>query len=145
MFHPFELYKVHCWRVFFDSQKSIYEEQPDSWQNLIDPGVQHAGAQFSFWTVCDRMKTLTKSTKKFGKHGKQLILLSCQKDARTKIDKNCNILVPAKFTRAKKIVDLIKASKEVVIEENENSIVNGTAIRMKVPNFLFSLWFAATN
>ena len=54
-----------------------------------------------------------------------------------KILKNLTILVPSKFTRTEKIV--IKESKKVVIGENENFIVDGTATGINVPTFLYDL------
>ena len=56
-----------------------------------------------------------------------------------KILQNLNILAPPKFTRTEKIVNLIKESKNVVIDKNENFIIDGTATRMNVPIFLFDL------
>ena len=55
-----------------------------------------------------------------------MIPLSCRKTA-NKILQNLNLLAPAKFTRTEKIVSLIKESKKVVIDENENFIVEETA------------------
>ena len=56
-----------------------------------------------------------------------------------KILQNLNILAPAKFTRTEKIVNLIKESKKVVIDENENFIVDGTATGINVPIFLYDV------
>ena len=47
--------------------------------------------------------------------------------------------MPGKFTRTKKIVNIIKESKKVVIDENENFIVDGTATGINVPIFLYDL------
>ena len=49
------------------------------------------------------------------------------------------MLVQAKFTRTEKIVNFIKESKKVVIDENENFIVDGTATGKNVPTFLYDL------
>ena len=49
------------------------------------------------------------------------------------------MLAPQKFTLAEKIVNLIKESKNVVIDENENFIVDGTATRINIPIFLYDL------
>ena len=67
-----------------------------------------------------------------------MIPLSCQKIA-NKILQNLNVLAPAKFTRTEKIVSLIKESKKVVIDKNENFIVDGTATGINVPIFLYDL------
>ena len=56
-----------------------------------------------------------------------------------KIFQNPNFLAPAKFTRTEKIVSLIKESKKVVLDENENFIVDGTATGINVPIFLYDL------
>ena len=49
------------------------------------------------------------------------------------------MLVPPKFTRTEKKVNLIKVSKNVVIDEKENLIVDGTATGINVPIFLYDL------
>ena len=56
-----------------------------------------------------------------------------------KILQNLTILVPAKITRTEKIVNLIKESKEDVLDENEKFIVAGTATGINVPTFLYDL------
>ena len=56
-----------------------------------------------------------------------------------KIFQNLTILVPSKFTRTEKIVNVIKESKKVVIGKNENFIVDGTATGINVPTFLYDL------
>ena len=49
------------------------------------------------------------------------------------------MLAPLKFTRTEKIVNLIKESKNVVIDEKENFIFDGTATLINVPIFLYNL------
>ena len=56
-----------------------------------------------------------------------------------KILQNLSTLAPPKFTRTKKTVNLIKESKNVVIDENENFIVDGTATVINTPIFLYDL------
>ena len=56
-----------------------------------------------------------------------------------KILQNLIMLVPLKFTRTEKIVNLIKESTNVVIDETENLIVDGTATAINVPIFLNDL------
>ena len=56
-----------------------------------------------------------------------------------KILQNFNMLAPAKFIRTEKIVNLIKESKKVVIDENEDFIVDGAATGINVPIFLYDL------
>ena len=68
-----------------------------------------------------------------------MITLSCQKKISNEILQNFNVLAPAKFTRTEKIISLIKKSKKVVIDENENFIVDGTATGISVPIFLLDL------
>ena len=52
---------------------------------------------------------------------------------------NLNMLVPAKFPRTEKKINLIKESKKGVIDENENFIVDGTATGKSVPIFIYDL------
>ena len=68
-----------------------------------------------------------------------MIPLSCQKKTANKILQNLNVLALAKITRTEKIVSLIKESKIVSIDENENFIVDGTATGINVPIFLYDL------
>ena len=49
------------------------------------------------------------------------------------------MLLPVKFTRTEKIVNLIKESKNFVIDENENFIVHCTATGINVPIVLYCL------
>ena len=49
------------------------------------------------------------------------------------------MLAPLKITRTEKIVNVIKESKNIVIDENENFIVYGTATGINVPIFLYDL------
>ena len=56
-----------------------------------------------------------------------------------KIFQKLTILVPAKFNRTEKIVNLIKESKKVVLDENEKFIIAGTATGINVPTFLYDL------
>ena len=60
-------------------------------------------------------------------------------DNADKIFQNLNMLAPPKFTRTEKIVNLIKESKHVVIDEKENFFVDGTATGKNVPSFLYDL------
>ena len=49
------------------------------------------------------------------------------------------MLAPAKYTRTEKVVNLIKESKKVDIDGNENFIVDGTATGINVPISLYDL------
>ena len=98
---------------------------------------QHTDAQCSFLNRM-RQKALTKSIKKFWTKRKQLILLICQKQV-DKTLRNPNLLAPPKFTRTEKIINLIKRSKNILIDKNENSIVDGTATGINVHIFLYDL------
>ena len=113
------------------------KEQPYSSQILNDPRVQHRGAQFSF---LNRMRPNENTNKEY-----QEILVTREtidptelsKVKADKIFQNLNVLAPAKFIRTEKTVSLIKESKKVVIDENENFIVDGTATGINVPIFLY--------
>ena len=113
-------------------KNQFMKEQPYTSQILNDPSVQHTGAQFSF---LNRMRPKENTEKEYHE-----IL-----DIRETIDptelskKTANILAPAKFTKTEKIVNLIKESKKVVIDEKENFIVDGTATGINVPIFLYDL------
>ena len=54
-----------------------------------------------------------------------------------KIFRNLSMLVPAKFIRTEKVVNLIKESKKVVIDKN--FIVDGTATGINLSIFLYDL------
>ena len=115
------------------------KEQQYSSQILNDPRVQHRGAQFSF---LNRMRPNENNDKE----NQEILdtretndpteLLKVQAD---KILQNLNMLAPPKFTRMEKIVNLIKESKNVVIDEKENFIVDGTATGINVSIFLYDL------
>ena len=115
------------------------KEQPYSSQILNDPRVQHRGAQFSF---LHRMRPNENHDKE-----NQEILNTRETTDPTELSKvhadkflqNLNMLAPPKFPRTEKIVNLIKESKNVVIDEKENFIVDGTATAINVPNFLYDL------
>ena len=117
-------------------KNQFMKEQPYTSQNLNDPTVQHTGAQFSY---LNRMR-LNKNTKKEYRENldtrETIDPTELSKKIANKILQNLNILAPAKFTRTEKIVSLIKESKKVVIDENENFIVDGTATGINVPIFL---------
>ena len=114
------------------------KEQPYSSKFLNDPRVQHTGAQFAF---LNRMRPNESTDKE-----NQEILDTREATDKTELSKlhvdktlqYLNMLVPANFTRAEK-VNLIKESKKVVIDENENFIVDGTATGINVPIFLYDL------
>ena len=55
------------------------------------------------------------------------------------------MLVPAKFARTEKIVNIIKESKKFVIDEDEKFIVDGTATEINIPIFLYDLQLIKTD
>ena len=115
------------------------KEQPYSSQILNDPRVQHRSAQFSF---LNRMRPNESTNKEYQEILDTRETIDPTELSKMKADKilqNLNVLVPAKFTRTEKIVSLIKESKKVVIDENENFIVDGTATGINVPIFLYDL------
>ena len=120
-------------------KNQFFKEQPYTSRDLIAHSDQHTGAQFS---VLNRMRPNENTKKEY-----QEILDTREtidpteftKKIANKILQNFNILAPAKNTTTEKIVSLIKESKRVVINENENFIVNGTATGINVPIFLYDL------
>ena len=120
-------------------KNQFMKEQPYSSQMLNDPSVQHRGAQFSF---LNRMRPNENNDKE-----NQEILVTREMTDPTELSKvhadkvlqNLNMLAPPKFNRTEKIVNLIKESKNVVIDEKENFIVDGTATGINVPIFLYDL------
>ena len=115
------------------------KEQPYSSQILNDPRVQHRGAQFSF---LNRMRPNENTNKEYQEILDTRETIDPTELSKVKADKmlqNLNVLAPTKFTRTEKIVSLIKESKKVVIDENENFIVDGTATGINVPIFLYDL------
>ena len=120
-------------------KNQFMKEQLYSSQILNDPSVQHTGAQFSF---LNRMRPNENTNKEYQEilDTKETIdPTELSKKTANKILQNLNVLGPAKFTRTEKIVSLIKESKKVVIDENENFIVDGTATGINVPIFLYDL------
>ena len=113
--------------------------QPNSSQILNDPRVQHRGAQFSF---LNRMRPNENTNKEYQEILDTRETIEPTELSKVKADKilqNLKVLAPAKFTRTEKIVSLIKGSKKVVLDENENFIVDGTATGINVPIFLYDL------
>ena len=115
------------------------KEQPFSSQILNDPRVQHRGAQFSFLNRMRQNKNTNKEYQEILDTRETIDPTELSKVKADKILQNPNVLAPAKFTRTEKIVSLIKESKKVVIDENENIIVDGTATGINVPIFLYDL------
>ena len=72
------------------------------------------------------MKKLTKSTQKNLDSTETTAPKELSKKQADKNFQNLNMLAPAQFPRKVKIVNLIEELKSIVIDENENSIVDGT-------------------
>ena len=120
-------------------KNQFMKEQPYSSQILNDPRVQHRGAQFSF---LNRMRSNLNN----GKENQEILdtrettdPTELSKVHADKILQNLNMVAPPKFTRTEKIVNVIKESKNVVIDEKDNFIVDGTATGINVPIFLYDL------
>ena len=112
------------------------KEQPYSSKILNDPRVQHRGAQFSF---LNRMRPNKNTNKEYQEILDTMETIDPTELSKVKADKilqNLIVLAAAKFTRTEKIVSFIKESKKVVIDENENFFVDGTATGINVPIFL---------
>ena len=120
-------------------KNQFIKEQPYSSQILIDPRVQHTGAQFSF---LNRMRPNENTNKEY-----QEILDTRERTDPTELSKvhaekilrNLNMLAPPKIIRTENIFNLNKDSKKVVIGESENFIVDGNSDRNKCPIFLHGL------
>ena len=115
------------------------KEQPYSSQILNDPRVQHAGAQFSFLNRMRPNENTDKENQEILDTREATDPTGLSKLHADKILQNLITLAPLKFTRTEKIVNLIKESKNVVIDENENFIVDGTGTVINTPIFLYDL------
>ena len=120
-------------------KNQFMKEQPYSSQILNDPRVQHRGAQFSFLNRMRPNENTDKENQEILDTRETSDPTELSKVHADKILQNLNMLAPAKFTRTEKIVNLIKESKKVVIDENENFIVDGAETGINVPIFLYDL------
>ena len=120
-------------------KNQFMKEQPYSPQILNDPRVQHRGAQFSFLNRIRPNENTDKENQETFDTRETIDPTELSKVHAVKILQNLNKLAPPKFARTEKIVNLIKESKNVVIDENENFIVDGTATGINVPIFLYDL------
>ena len=92
-------------------------EQPFSSQILKDPRVQHRGAQFSFLNSMRPNENTDKENQKILDTRETTDSTELSKVHADKILQNLNMLVPPKLTRTEKMVNLIKESKNVVIDK----------------------------
>ena len=120
-------------------KNQFMKEQPYSSQILNDPRVQHTGAQFSFLNRMRPNESIDKENQENLDTREAADPTELSKLHADTILRNLSMLLPAKFTRTEKIVNLIKESKKVDIDENENFIVDGTATGINVPIFLYDL------
>ena len=121
------------------SKNQFTKEQPYSSQILNDSRVQHRGAQFSFLNRMLPIENTDKENQENLDTRETTDPTELSKVHADKILQNLNMLAPAKFTRTEKIINLIKESKKVVIDENKNFIVDGAATGKNVPIFLYDL------
>ena len=115
------------------------KEQPYSSQILNDPRVQHRGGQFSFLNRMRPNESNDKENQEILDTRETTDPTELSKVHADKILQNLSMLAQPKFTRTKKIVNLIKESKNVVIDKKENFIVDATGTGIKVPIFLYDL------
>ena len=115
------------------------KEQPHSSQILNDPRVQHRGAQFSFLNRMRPNEKTDKENQEISDTRETTDPTELSKVHADKFLQNLNMLAPAKYTRTEKIVNIIKESKKVDIDGNENFIVDGTATGINVPIILYDL------
>ena len=120
-------------------KNQFMKEQPYSSQILNDPRVQHRGAQFSFLNRMRPNENHDKENQEILDTRETTDPIELSKVHAEKILQNLNMLAPPKFTRTEKTVNLIKESENVVIDEKENFIVDGTATGINVPIFLYDL------
>ena len=112
MFHPFNLGDVE--EFFLIPKYKFLKEQPYSSQILNDLRDQHTGAQFS---ILNRMQPYESTDNEYPE-----ILDTREATNFTELSKlnadnilrNLSMLVPAKFNRTEKIVNLIKESKKLL-------------------------------
>ena len=120
-------------------KNQFMKEQPYSSQILNDPRVQHRGAQFSFLNRMRPYESNDKENQEILDTRETTDPTELSEKHEDKILQTLNMLAPPKFTRTEKIVNLIKESKNVVIDKKENFIVDGTATGINVPIFLYDL------
>ena len=120
-------------------KNQFMKEQPYSSKIPNDPRVQHRGAQFSFLNRMRPNENNDKENQEILDTRETTDPTELSKVHADKILQTLNMLAPPKFTRTEKIVNLIKESKNVVIDEKENFIVDGTATGINVPIFLYDL------
>ena len=140
LLRSFELKHVNCWSIFFLIPKNQFmKEQPYTSKILNDPNVQHTCAHFCFLN-CMRPNENTKTEDQENLDTRETTdPTELTKKIANKFLQNPNVLAPAKFTRTEKIVSLFKESKNVVIDEKENFIDDGTAQGINVPIFFYNL------
>ena len=120
-------------------KNQFMKEQPYSSQILNDPRVQHRGVQFSFSNRMRPNENTDKEKQEILDTRETTDLTELSKVHADKILQILNKLAPPKFNRTEKIVNLVKESKNIVIDEKENFIVDGTATGINVPIFLYDL------
>ena len=104
-------------------KNQFMKEQPYSSQVLSDPRVQHTGAQHSFLNRMRTNKNTDKESQEILDTREATNPTELSKLHADKILQSLNMLVPAKSARTEIIVNLIKESKKVVIDEDKNSLL----------------------
>ena len=114
------------------------KEQPYSSQILNDPRAQHTGAQIVF---LNRMRPNENTEKENQENLDTREATDPTELSKLQADQNSSKSQhPPKDTRTKKkTFNLIKKSKNIVIDENESLIVDGTATGINVPIFFYDL------
>ena len=120
-------------------KNQFMKEQPYSSQILNDPRVQHRGAQFLFLNRTRPNENNDKENQEILDTRETTDTTELSKVHADKILQNLSMLAQPKFTRTEKKVNLIKESKNVVIDKKEIFIVDATATGIKVPIFLYDL------
>ena len=107
----------------FIPKNPFMKEQPYSSQILNDRRVQHADARFPFLNRMRKSESTDKENQEILDTREATDPTELSKLYADKILRNLSMLVPAKFTRTESIVNLIKESKKVVINEMKISLL----------------------
>ena len=101
-------------------KNQFMKEQSYFSQILNDPRVQHRGAQLYFLNRMRPNENTDKENQKILDTRETTDSTELSKIQADKILQNLNMLAPAKYIRTEKIVNLVKESKKVDVDENEN-------------------------
>ena len=115
------------------------KQQPYSNQTLTNSEVQHRGAQFS---LLNRLRPTKQNEEEISevKHKENPETETERKQQRANnVLKSLLVLSSSKYKRCEKIIDFIKKSDNVFIDNNQTLNLDGTPTSVSVVSFLYNL------